>query len=372
MLRGVWGLAKDREKDDLHHALDATVIAAVNPRTIRLLTEFRKARETAPWSGESEFVNPDTGEIIKFDRAFPQPWKGFRKELLARLSENPEVAIDALKLPSYADNPPKLAPVFISRMPHRKMSGAIHKETIKGIQYDDEGIRYATQYVPLTSLTSSQLDELAADESDKFLVCEIRKRMKEFGNDAKKAFSEPLYKLKRNGENGPRVRRVKIIEKQPSGVPDIRYGIADNASMIRVDIFTKGGKFFIVPLYTKDIYAGIMPNKAITAYKPESEWPDMDESYLFLFSLYPYDLVKLINKKEEYFGYYRGTNRALGSIAISDPNNNLKIKDNIGAKTALKIEKYEVNLFGEFHLVREEKRRGLENCSHLESGEAED
>jgi CRISPR-associated endonuclease Csn1 len=167
------------------------------------------------------------------------------------------------------------------------------------------------------------------------------------------------------------VRRVKIIEKQPSGVPDIRYGIADNASMIRVDIFTKGGKFFIVPLYTKDIYAGIMPNKAITAYKPESEWPDMDESYLFLFSLYPYDLVKLINKKEEYFGYYRGTNRALGSIAISDPNNNLKIKD-IGAKTALKIEKYEVNLFGEFHLVREEKRRGLENCSHLESGEAED
>ncbi len=44
--RWLWGLAKIREENDLHHALDAAIIAALLPHQVTLLTEYYKVKET--------------------------------------------------------------------------------------------------------------------------------------------------------------------------------------------------------------------------------------------------------------------------------------------------------------------------------------
>ena len=55
--------------------------------------------------------------------------------------------------------------------------------------------------------------------------------------------------------------------------------------MARVDVFTKDGKYFLVPIYTWQVAKGILPNKAIVALKDENEWIEIDNNYIFLFSL---------------------------------------------------------------------------------------
>lgn len=58
MARGRWGLSKDREEDDLHHAVDAACVAALTP-----------GREIIESGGTGNFV-------------FPKPWKLFKEELM--------------------------------------------------------------------------------------------------------------------------------------------------------------------------------------------------------------------------------------------------------------------------------------------------
>ena len=78
LLRKAWGFAaKDREKDDCHHALDAAVVAACNASTVikvakvserkhSMEKEERKTllRGTEPWAGFAEGVNSMVAEVI--------------------------------------------------------------------------------------------------------------------------------------------------------------------------------------------------------------------------------------------------------------------------------------------------------------------
>ena len=77
-LRGTWGFVKkDREKDDLHHAIDAAVIAVCSPSAVikvakaseykySIRKEERKKlfRDTEPWPGFAEEVQERASEII--------------------------------------------------------------------------------------------------------------------------------------------------------------------------------------------------------------------------------------------------------------------------------------------------------------------
>jgi CRISPR-associated endonuclease Csn1 len=60
--------------------------------------------------------------------------------------------------------------------------------------------------------------------------------------------------------------------------------MCDNGDMSRVDVFTKEGKYYLVPIYVADCAKEELPNKAIVAGKGK-EWIEMDGSYQFLFSL---------------------------------------------------------------------------------------
>jgi CRISPR-associated endonuclease Csn1 len=202
----------------------------------------------------------------------------------------------------------------------------------------------------------------------------IRKRLEANGNDGAKAFKTPLFKpsaangydadkshVGETDQRAPQVRSVKLLATQKSGIA-IRKGIANNGSMLRVDVFGKGSKFYAVPIYVADAARAVLPNKAVVQSKPESEWPEMDETFAFMFSLHPNDWVCLRYKNApNREGYFSGLNRSTGAIDIwVHDRNPATIKNGLyescGMKTASSIEKHHVDLLGNLHRVHAENR----------------
>ena len=110
-LRKRWGLGKVRANGDLHHAVDALVVACTTDGMIQKVSRYYKWRE-----GNTVEVDPKTGEVIS---RFPEPWPQFRKEFEGRLSNDPAKNLFGLGLPLYGDADVPLRPLFVSRMPKR-------------------------------------------------------------------------------------------------------------------------------------------------------------------------------------------------------------------------------------------------------------
>lgn len=333
--RWLWGLMKIREEDDLHHALDASVVAALLPHQVKMITEHAKVGEV-----RETYVDPETGEIIECEKPrLPYPWKGFRNEI-----------------------EDKMKGITVSRMPIRKHSGAIHEETIRSIRRPNADEKpYSVVRKPLTSLSVNDLEKMFAPETNEKLYKAIRDRMAEYDNIAKKAFTEPLHKPTKDGTLGPIVKSVKVYQTQNTGILT-RKGIADNGDMVRIDISWKKDKkgklnYYTTPIYLSDTIRGNL----------------VDIPGEFLFSLYRYDLMRVKTNDRDVFGYYRKYNCNNGQLTISPTNDNRKESlITICIKTALSVEKYEMTVLGNYHPVRGEVRRGLENGGNLESGETKD
>ncbi|WGE63689.1 type II CRISPR RNA-guided endonuclease Cas9 [Actinobacillus equuli subsp. haemolyticus] len=347
LLRGRWGLQKVRDDNDRHHALDAVVVACSTVAMQQKITRFVKYEEGNVFTGER--IDRETGEIIPLH--FPSPWTFFRENVEIRIfSENPKLELEN-RLPDYPQyNHEFVQPLFVSRMPTRKMTGQGHQETIRSAKPLETG--FVSTKIPLAELTLEKLQNMVDLDRNKDLFNDLEKRLKEYGNDPKKAFDAPFHK-----KGGVIVKSIKIkvtdnkeLSKLKSGV-SVRNGIATNPEMVRVDVFTKDGKYFLVPIYTWQVAKGILPNKAATQYKDEEEWEIMDETAIFQFSMYPNDLIKLKTKKVEILGYFNGLNRATGNINIKEHDLNKSkgkngIYEGLGVKFALSLEKYQVDELG--------------------------
>jgi CRISPR-associated endonuclease Csn1 len=365
-LRSRWDFNKNREESDLHHAVDAVIVACASPWMIEKITEFYKARE------ENKEVSK------KNEPYFPQPWPNFTDELKARLSKFPKESIKALNLGNYDSNKlESLQPVFVSRMPKRSVTGAAHQETLRkfvGIDEHSGKIQTAVK----TKLSDIKLDKdghfpMYGKESDPRTYEAIRRRLLEHNNDPKKAFQEPLYKPKKNGEPGPIIRTVKLIDTK-NQVVQINDGkaIVYNSNIVRTDVFEKDGKYYCVPVYTMDMMKGVLPNRAIEANKPYSEWKEMTEDYTFKFSLYPSDLVRIELPKEktiknsageeikikDIFVYYKTIDSSTGGLDLISHDKSFTLRG-IGSKTLKRFEKYQVDVLGNIYKVKGEKRVGL-------------
>ena len=132
--------------------------------------------------------------------------------------------------------------------------------------------------------------------------------------------------------------------------------------MVRVDVFEKDSKYYLVPLYVSDFAKKELPNKAIIAFKDEKDWIEMTEEYHFKFSLYPNDLVKVKKKGEkEFITYYCGTDRSTAGISLLK-NPSIQGEKNMtkyGSKTLEIFEKYQVDILGNINKVKSEKREGV-------------
>lgn len=393
-LRARWGLVKVRSDSDRHHALDAAIVAACSHGMVKRLADYSRRKELE--AAREGFVDITTGEVAshamhaQLEQHFPNPWGHFRQELQARLFEDDLSTLrnELANMGYDAEALESVKALFVSRAPQRRNSGAVHKETIYGQSERLAKTGSVTQKISVNDLKLSDLDKLIDPHRNQKLYAEIEtwlkgkddreKRAKEIeaslgrGKDKRamsseeKAEIEQLRALPRkptnDGSPGPLVRTVTAVIDKLSGIP-IRGGVAKNDSMLRVDIFSKAGKFYLVPVYVHHKVTGL-PNKAIVAFKDEDDWALMDESYQFEFSIYPNDFIKINLKKESISGYYSGSDRATGAVNLwAHDRNSLIGKDGlirgIGVKTALSVEKYNIDVLGNIFPAPKEVRCDL-------------
>lgn len=363
LLRGFWGLRKVRAENDRHHALDAVVVACSTVAMQQKITRFVRYKEMNAFDGKT--IDKETGEVLHQKTHFPRPWEFFAQEVMIRVFGKPDGKPEFEE----ADTPEKLrtllaeklssrpeavheyvTPLFVSRAPNRKMSGQGHMETVKSAKRLDEGI--SVLRVPLTQLKLKDLEKMVNREREPKLYEALKARLEAHKDDPAKAFAEPFYKYDKAGNRTQQVKAVRIEQVQKTGVWVRNHnGIADNATMVRVDVFEKGGKYYLVPIYSWQVAKGILPDRAIIAFKDEEDWQLIDDSFNFKFSLHPNDLIEVITKKARIFGYFASCHRGTGNINIRIHDLDHKIGKNgilegIGVKTALSFQKYQIDELG--------------------------
>ena len=371
-------IRKIRENGDLHHAVDAVVIAVTTQGMIQKVTRYSQIRENV------KLIDKETGEVLTAKEVhnkdnFPEPWPRFRQELEARVSEDPEEAIRRLRLPSY-ENVGEIKKPFVSRMPRRKVRGAAHKEIIRSGKLREDGYTILKTDLSALKLKNGEIKGYYRPESDRLLYEALKKRLEAFGGKGEEAFKEPFYKPKADGTPGPLVKKVKIIEKSSLNVPVHKgKGVAYNDMRVRIDIFgvNEKGKmaYYFVPVYVSDTVKKELPCRAVVQGKSYENWKIMDDKD-FLFSLYPNDMIHVVSKRDLSFTaakesslaatmktkdtcvYYKTADISAGNITVINHDNSYGIKS-MGIKTLLQLEKCEVDVLGNISVVKQEKRQGF-------------
>lgn len=392
-LRRFWGVQKIREDGDKHHAVDAAIIACVTPKTKNKIERYNQIKESRKMRN-GQYVLED-GEICDSDYydknshlVLPYPYKEFINELDARVMDEPVLMQNKLRLLGFNENYLMNAkPFVVSRMTSRKAKGCINEATVFSSKYADN--KYPTVcdgnnvIVKRTALANLKLDKNGEingyfqPEGDVALYNTLKQRLVEFDGDAKKAFAptNPIRKPCNSGQ-GNIVRTVKTYETYTGGgmILEKNKGIVKNDGMIRVDLYSKNGKYFGVPVYVADLYRGELPKKAATHSKPQNEWRVIDDTYTFEMSIYQDDLLRIENKKgielkknkdvensakastkiiTDDFAYFISFDRSTASIKIEDTTGCYFAKS-IGIQNIGKITKCEIDVLGN---VQEIKKR---------------
>lgn len=393
-VRNKLGIGKIRANGDKHHAVDAVVIAITSQGMIQKITKYYQYTDGRYMKQTGDYIDLETGEIMnkaEYEKDngtyFPEPWTNFRKELDIRTSCNTkERMIECLNAENiYYDNYEDVKPIFVSRMPRRKVKGEAHEATIKRIIKTDDGIKMLSK----TSITKLKLDKKTGEiagypeknkKDDRLLYEALKERLMEYDGNGEKAFVKPFYKPKSDGTPGPLVKTVKLEKKSTLGVKfkknDKSY--AENGDMVRIDVFKVDGEgYYFVPIYVSNTIDDELPNKACTRDKKYDDWKVMKDED-FIFSLYPRDLVYIKGKNkiklnpsnnekedpievDEIYGYYIKAGISVSSIMIIS-NDNMYEQPSLGVKGLQIMKKYEVDVLGNYNEVKlPEKRMKFKN-----------
>lgn len=344
-IRSHWGLSKSREENDLHHAQDACVIAAVTTKLVQNVTKYMHEKEFSA-APQIRFVDEDG---VIHDR-FPMPNINFRQHIIERVND-----------------------VFVSRMPKHKISGQVHLDTIRSRKYVDKPIAEYNNGKPFSTISKQLTDSgIKLDKNGEIpTLCPtykqhnpniyrlLKERLEKHDNDAKKAFIEPVYAPRKDGTPSEAlIKAIKIIQPQNTGVK-VNQGIADNGGMIRIDIFNKDGKNYIVPVYLSDVIKAELPNH----FKQGKNWALLSTNHKFMFSLFNGDLIKIAGDLNYYY-YSEYDVDSTANIKFFYQDGRKKINENGKAELVkikkgiqnIKIEKYQVDVLGNITKVEKEKR----------------
>jgi CRISPR-associated endonuclease Csn1 len=318
VVRRSWGL-ENLKKDadgsrtgDLHHAVDAAVVAALgaDEGLTQQLTNIYQHLE-------------GTGRAYNID-GIKLPWPTFRDEVRDRLDK-----------------------VFVTRLERRKKVGEGHEATIRRLrkQRDDDGVeqRVVFERKDIAKVTAPDLEKLDPVRQRNLIVA-----VGSWLDQDKK--TRPVYPcMPSTGDaNGPEIRKIRLPIGKASGI-ELQGGLVKNGSMIRTDVFRDDEGFWLVPVYAHQIADHVRylrpPHMASIAYKPPEEWHDVSDA-TFLFSLYPWSFVRLTSRKGEFFeGYYRGMNISVASLSLSGHANSGRTESR-GVKSLAVLEKRTVSLLG--------------------------
>ncbi|QNT78608.1 type II CRISPR RNA-guided endonuclease Cas9 [Entomobacter blattae] len=312
-----------RLTDDRHHAVDAIVVGCISES---LLNRFTQENKQAT----------DMGLKRPF-KTFFQPFDNFRQQLANSYNKT-----------------------VVARAEIVKVSGQKHLDTIRAFDKTSGVVFKRLSPTDLLISIKEQSEVLGLEEA-------LKQKIKD--PERNKAIIQDLIKWQVDncpkdnlpkGPNGDPIRKIKVTTKDKIEVI-VRSGSAARGDMARVDVYSKASKkgkkqYYIVPIYPHQINEDQPPHKAITAHKPESEWPVMDTSYHFEFSLHRRSYIKVTTSKNEVIeGYYVGIHRLTGSITISDHKSSGS-KQTIGSRNLLKIEKYQIDRLGKYHFIKQEKQ----------------
>ncbi|WP_044470241.1 type II CRISPR RNA-guided endonuclease Cas9 [Mannheimia massilioguelmaensis] len=279
LLRGRWGLQKVRDDNDRHHALDAVVIACSTVAMQQKITRFVKYEEGNVFSGER--IDRETGEIIPLH--FPTPWKFFKENVEIRIfSENPKLELEN-RLPDYPQyNHEFVQPLFVSRMPTRKMTGQGHEVKLRSARkLDTTGKSIKKEF--LTDLTLKNLDNMMNKEREPELYQSLVEHFKKYGDKPKEKFFK---------KGGTEVKSIRICKTQNKFVDLGNKTIADNGDIVRTDLFLKGKKYYFVNIYAWQVAEDILPRETTTGDL-------LDDSYIFQFSLFKNDVLEISHPEDE-------------------------------------------------------------------------
>ena len=89
ILRHYWGIKKDRNESDKHHAQDAVIIACATNQNIKKVSDYSRRKIL---HSNHNSIDTETGEIIDLkynpDIYIKEPWPRFREELEARMADS--------------------------------------------------------------------------------------------------------------------------------------------------------------------------------------------------------------------------------------------------------------------------------------------
>ena len=338
-LRRAWGLeglkkneAGERVADDRHHAVDALVLAATTESLLQSMTKEVQKREKEGRADDIFHVS--------------QPWPGFRMDVTKAV---------------YGDQ--GSGGVFVSRAERRRARGKAHDATIKQVREIDGGdVVYIRKAVE--NLTEKDLD-LIPVPAPYGKISDPKKLRDELVENLRAWLALSPAERKKNPPLSPKgdvIRKVRLATKDKVAVA-ISGGTVDRGDMARVDVFRKQNKkgkweFYVVPIYPHQIAAmDEAPGNYVRGATDESEWPSIDGSFEFLWSLNPMDYLEIIKSNGECVdGYYRSLDRATGAINLSPFHTNDQIIRSIGVKTLSSFKKFRIDRLGRKSEVLREVR----------------
>ena len=331
-LRRAWGInglkkspTGERLSDDRHHALDALVVAAISESQLQRLT---RAFQDAERRGLSrDFAN------------VPEPWVGFREEAKAHYAK-----------------------LNVSRAEVRRARGKAHDATIKQIREVD-GVRVVFERKPIEKLTEADLERIPTPEPYGKVVDPMKLHLQTV--EALHAWivagkPKAVEHLPRSPK-GDIIRKVRVRTTAKVAI-EVRAGTADRGDMVRVDIFEKINakgisRLFVVPIYPHQVAEDFSPPNKVVQSGGIENWSNIDETYKFLWSVYPMSLIQLTKSSGEFIvGYFRGLDTNTGAFKVSPVNDSTFVQNGIGVRTLRKFCKLSIDRLGNVSEVGYEVR----------------
>lgn len=340
-LRRAWHLQwvkKDEDgkriPDDRHHALDATIVAAITESLLN-----RATREIQDLENQGN----KNGDLLK---NIAQPWAGFREQTLEAVGN-----------------------VVVARAPRHRARGKAHDATILQV-VEKNGEKKTYSRKAIDKLVLADLDRVKDPDRNAAIITSLRNwivagKPKEAENLPRSPKGDPIGKI-----NIESKARVNVLLYR--GGRDNAPGSVDRGEMARVDVFRKANakgvwQFYMVPIYPHDIaMRDSPPMRAVTANKPEEEWPLIDATYDYMWPLVPMSLLKVVDKRgtvlfpegqaDGNLGYFRGLDRNTGAIILSSLVDQTNIRRGIGVRTLNTLLKMTVDRLGRVYEVSKETR----------------
>jgi CRISPR-associated endonuclease Csn1 len=338
LVRRVWNLEnlkKDRNNKrlgDKHHAVDALVCACLGEASAQWVTRISKA-----WRDME--LRDDCRLAL---RGLQPPWENFRHDVVTALES-----------------------FTVSRRERCHGRGALHDDTLYGVRMTQDGDSSAWQRVSMLKIDKGK-------KTPRFPTIESLQQIRGFNHEKNQWLRDALTQWVEAGAQvaelpkdtfGCEIRKVFVRSNKDASLRKLPQGYVNNGNMVRCDVFSKKGKYFLVPVYSHQLANDKPPMKAIVAAKPETSWDVIDDSFAFEFSLWKNS--RFVARKtptarkpssEAIRGIYASVNRNTAKIDFRDPDD-AEALDGISVKQGVvSFQKFHVDRLGRLHLIKREKR----------------